>query len=217
MTKVPIVRGTCDRRLTRVNVPGQLDEALIRGKRRHGCTAHTIQMFGRPMTPPVQDARPRHVRIALALLTAIAGLASCAVQLENPRPARELQAERTPPPGSIYAGWRVYVDRCAACHALDATGSANAPNLLQRVGAMGPNTFVARVLWRYEWDLPSPPPATDAQGRQAVEGDVLQRRAGLLEMPAWQGEPRVTAHIADLYTYLAARAEGTLGPGRPAP
>jgi hypothetical protein len=35
--------------------------------------------------------------------------------------------------------------------------------------------------------------------------------------PALQGKPRVNAHIVDLYAYLAARAEGLQGPGRPAP
>ncbi|MDD3936131.1 hypothetical protein [Rhodoferax sp.] len=30
-------------------------------------------------------------------------------------------------------------------------------------------------------------------------------------------EPRVNAHIMDLYAYLWARAEGTQGPQRPAP
>jgi hypothetical protein len=34
-------------------------------------------------------------------------------------------------------------------------------------------------------------------------------------MPAWDGNPMVSAHIVDLYAYLSARAEGTQGPGRP--
>ena len=44
----------------------------------------------------------------------------------------------------------------------------------------------------------------------------MQRREAALTMPAWEGEPRVNAHIVDLYTYLSPRAEGTQGPGRPA-
>ena len=31
-------------------------------------------------------------------------------------------------------------------------------------------------------------------------------------MPAWQGEPQVTAHVMDLHAYLSARADGTLTP-----
>ena len=38
---------------------------------------------------------------------------------------------------------------------------------------------------------------------------------GTLTMPAWQGEPVVTAHVMDLYAYLSARADGRQGPGRP--
>ena len=45
----------------------------------------------------------------------------------------------------------------------------------------------------------------------------MQRQQGALSMPAWQGEPRVNAHIMDLYAYLSARAEGRQGPGRPTP
>jgi len=46
---------------------------------------------------------------------------------------------------------------------------------------------------------------------------VLQRREGQLVMPAWESEPRVNAHIMDLYAYLSARALGSQGPGRPTP
>ncbi len=38
-----------------------------------------------------------------------------------------------------------------------------------------------------------------------------------LHLPAWQDEPRVNAHILDLYAYLSARAEGRLSIGRPVP
>lgn len=172
------------------------------------------------MARPPKTVRPGQrgcTRLGGTVLVALAGLAACAVEVENTRPARELQAERTRPPGAVYTGWRVYVDRCAGCHGLDATGTGNAPNLLQRVNTLGQRAFVSRVLWRYEWDLPSPPPAADGPQREAVANDILQRRAGILVMPAWQGEARVTAHIADLYAYLAARAEGTVGPGRPPP
>jgi len=45
---------------------------------------------------------------------------------------------------------------------------------------------------------------------------VLGRRDGALTMRDRPGEPRVTAHIADLHACLSARADGTQGPGRPA-
>ena len=66
------------------------------------------------------------------------------------------------------------------------------------------------VLNRYDWGLP--PQQAD---RNALVDDVVAGRQGLLTMPAWAGEPVVTAHIADLYAYLSARAEGSVGPGRP--
>lgn len=151
------------------------------------------------------------------LLGAACLVAGCAVEVQNVKPAQELQAARARPPGSLYTGWRVYVDRCAGCHGVEGGGSGNAPDLLARVRSLGPARFVNLVLRRYEWNLPSPPPVADGPAREAAVDAIVQRRAGQLTMPAWQGEPRVTAHIADLYAYLSARAEGTVGPGRPGP
>jgi len=174
----------------------------------------------RDASPGRRAAGLRRLAPGIASLAALAALvlaAGCAVEVQNTKPAQELQAARTRPPGSVYTGWRVYVDRCAGCHGVDAAGSGNAPDLLARVRSLGPGRFVNLVLRRYEWNLPSPPPAADGAARDAAVEDIVQRRAGQLTMPAWQGEPRVTAHIADLYAYLSARAEGTVGPGRPAP
>jgi hypothetical protein len=47
--------------------------------------------------------------------------------------------------------------------------------------------------------------------------EIVQRKNYGFSMPAWEGQPRVNAHIADLYAYLSARAQGTQGPGQPAP
>jgi hypothetical protein len=80
---------------------------------------------------------------------------------------------------------------------------------------MGPRRFIEFVLLRYEWNLP-PTPAGSA-ARTAQVDDVLQRRAPTVLMPDFGADPRVTAHIADLYSYVSARAEGIQGPGRPAP
>ncbi|MBX3603627.1 MAG: c-type cytochrome [Piscinibacter sp.] len=143
-----------------------------------------------------------------AAVVAGSGLAGCALELQNRQPAQEL-AQAREAPGSAYTGWRVFQARCAQCHGPAATGTVGAPDLLPRVREMGPQRFVGLVLRRYDWNLPA---ADDA----AVDS-VLQRRAGALTMPAWQGEPQVNAHIADLCAWLSARAQGTLGPGRPAP
>lgn len=148
-----------------------------------------------------------------ATWAAVLALAGCAVEVQNTQPAREL-AQAAQPPGSVYTGWRVFQDKCAACHGADAAGTSKAPDLTARVGAMGPRRFVGLVLTRYDWGLA--PAAGEAANAAQVES-VLQRREGAVQMPAWQGEPRVNAHIADLYAYLSARAEGRQGPGRPTP
>jgi len=143
-------------------------------------------------------------------------LAGCAgVEVQNRQAAQEL-AQRSKPPGSVYTGWRVFQDRCAGCHGPAATGTAGAPDLLPRVREMGSRQFVSLVLKRYDWSLPAAQAGSESATRESLIDAVVQRKQGLLTMPAWQGEPRVNAHIADLYAYVSARAQGTQGPGRPA-
>lgn len=166
--------------------------------------------------PCVQETPKALRRLWLAFAAATAGLGGCAVEWQNLEPARELAAE-SGPFGSVYTGWRVFQDRCAGCHGPDAVGTANGPDLLPTVREMGPRRFVSVVLTRYDWDLPAAKAASVGAAREAVIDEVLQRKSTTLPMPAWQGEPRVDAHIVDLYAYLAARAEGTQGPGRPSP
>jgi hypothetical protein len=83
---------------------------------------------------------------------------------------------------------------------------------------MGSRQFVSVVLQRYDLNLPPAQAGSDGAAREALVDEIVQRKPGyMLTMPAWEGEPRVNAHIADLYAYLSARAEGSQGPGRPAP
>lgn len=139
----------------------------------------------------------------------------CAVEVTNLQ-ARQEQALLSKPPGSVYVGWRVFQDKCASCHGAAATGTSAGPDLLPRVRDMGSRRFVSLVLTRYDWMVPQPKAGTDHASREALIDDIVQRKEGALEMPAWQGEPRVNAHIVDLHAYLSARAEGMQGPGRPA-
>ncbi|WP_341888934.1 c-type cytochrome [Variovorax sp. YR752] len=153
----------------------------------------------------------------LAVLAAALLLAGCAaVEVSNRQPAQEL-AQAARPPGSVYTGWRVFQERCAGCHGATAAGTAQAPDLLERVRTMGPRQFVGRVLNRYDWGLSASQTGSEGAAREALVEEIMQRRQGALNMPAWREEPRVNAHIADLYAYLSARAEGRQGPGRPAP
>lgn len=154
---------------------------------------------------------------AFAAALLLAGCASQSVELQNTQAAEEM-ARLKKPPGSVYLGWRVFQDKCAACHGSAASGTAGAPDLLPKVGAMGPRQFVSLVLKRYDWNLPPSQASGEGAAREALVEEVMRRKEGyMLTMPAWEGEPRVSAHIADLYAYLSARAEGTQGPGRPLP
>jgi hypothetical protein len=116
---------------------------------------------------------------------------------------------------SIYLGWRVFQANCSRCHGADATGGAKGPDLLPRVRPMSQTRFIGTVVQRYKWVMP----ATEASGESGAPDVLLQgmaeRKRGELMMPAWEKEPSVKAHIADLYDYLQARANGTLAPGRP--
>jgi mono/diheme cytochrome c family protein len=163
-----------------------------------------------------QATRPgcRGVLSGAALLAALL-LAGCTgVEWENKRITEEY-AQSTRPPGSVYTGWRVFQERCAACHGPEATGTSRGPDLLPVVRAMGARQFVSIVLKRYDWSLPAVQNGMDTAALDALIDDILRRKEGVLTMPAWQGEPRIEAHIVDVYAYLAARAEGTQGPGRP--
>jgi cytochrome c2 len=143
-------------------------------------------------------------------------LTACAVEVQNTQPAQEM-AQQAKPPGSVYTGWRVFQDKCVACHGAAASGTERGPDLLPRVRDMGPRRFVNVVLYRYDWNLPASRAGSESAAREALVEQILQRQEQAQSMPAWQGEPRVNAHIADLYAYLSARAQGTQGPGRPAP
>lgn len=148
-------------------------------------------------------------------LTALA-LSGCAVEWQNRQASLEL-ARANAAPGLVHAGWRVYQDRCASCHGPDATGNAVNPDLRVTMRAMGPRRFVDLVLRRYDWNLPAGAGGRDDAARELLIDQVLQHQEPAMRMPAWRDEPQVSAHVMDLYAYLAARAEGTQGPGRPPP
>ena len=167
-------------------------------------------------TRQAKPRRPSHgAAIATAALTLL--LAGCTgVEIANRQPVQDY-AKETKPPGSVYTGWRVFQDKCAACHGAAATGTGGAPDLLPRVRTMGERQFVGLVLQRYDWTTPTVTPRSGPAPAEVAVDDVMARRTGALMMPEWQGEPRVTAHDVDLYAWLSARAAGTQPPGRPSP
>jgi len=159
-----------------------------------------------------------HSLVCSAVFTSGLLLAGCAaqVEVENVQAAQEV-SRLSQPPGSVYTGWRVFQDRCARCHGADATGTGIAPDLLPRVGEMGPRRFIGLVLKRYDWNLPPAQDGRDSAAMDALVEEIMERKGPVLTMPAWEGEPRVSAHIVDLYAYLSARSEGRQGKGRPLP
>lgn len=157
---------------------------------------------------------PRYTRMAGAVLIALSA-AGCAVEVQNVQPAQKV-AQSNKPPGSAYAGWRLFQDKCASCHGPAALGTPSAPDLLPRVRDMGPRQFVSLVLNRYDWNHQASKIGSDPAARAQLLDDIVQRKEYAATMPAWEGNPSVSVHIVDLYAYLSARARGTLGPGRPA-
>lgn len=117
------------------------------------------------------------------------------------------------PPDTVYTGWRVFQDRCASCHGPAARGTQRGPDLLPGIATMDSRRFTKHVMSRYQWGLAEQQGGHDQM--DALIEEIERRRRGELQMPAFQNEPRVTAHIADLYSYLSARADGSQGPGRP--
>ena len=120
-----------------------------------------------------------------------------------------------------YTGWRVFHTTCYGCHGVDAVGTDVAPNLVERIKTMTPRAFSGKVLTSYRIALPS----SEAKGedrtgvRDAMLEEVMRQQRGVrgqIVMPAWDTDAAVSPHVLDLFAYLSARADGKLGPGRPA-
>lgn len=90
---------------------------------------------------------------------------------------------------STYVGWRTYHAVCHTCHAQDAVGSTFAPSLIDRLQGMDKERFMDVVL-------------------NGFTGQV-----GV--MPGWKQDPNVLPRVDDLWSFLKARSDGALGPGKP--
>lgn len=164
-------------------------------------------------TPCAPTKVARYVQITLSLTLPML-LAACTMEFLNARPAREL---KPPPPleGDLYAGWRVFQDKCSSCHGEAATGGDRAPDLRPIVSDMNARRFAELVLKRYDLGGGLGQVSASESTIDTRIEDILRLKEPPIEMPAWQGEPAVNAHILDLYSYLSARADGRLGAGRP--
>ncbi|MEP7242101.1 MAG: c-type cytochrome [Gammaproteobacteria bacterium] len=119
---------------------------------------------------------------------------------------------------ATFRGWRAYHSSCHTCHGVDGTGTSVAPNLVERVKALSARDFTTKVLTSYRIVIDSGEAHADDSTavRQAFIDEVLRRERGDLVMPAWEHDSKVQPHVLDLYAYLRARADGSLGPGQPA-
>lgn len=141
-------------------------------------------------------------------------LASCSLDFINAKPARDIKSPPQPK-GDMYAGWRVFQDKCSSCHGNNATGGDSAPDLLPIVHNMNAQHFSELVLNRYDLEIGIRKKSANPSTIDEQINEIMRRSEPPIEMPAWQGNPAVSAHILDLYIYLSARAEGQLGTQRP--
>jgi mxaJ protein len=90
-----------------------------------------------------------------------------------------------------YTGWTRYAAFCQACHGTGGVGSAIAPDLTQALKSLDKRQF------------------------ETIVSCGLKGNLGTGVMPAWGDNPNIRPYIENLWTYLSARADGALGPGRP--
>ncbi|MBI2993410.1 MAG: c-type cytochrome [Gammaproteobacteria bacterium] len=120
-----------------------------------------------------------------------------------------------------FLGWNMYQQTCIACHGADGLGSAVAPDLTVAAGRMSAKEFEVKVLNRYLIPVSTEELASES-GRAAVHQAFLEwigaseaRSEDAVRMPVWENNPAVRERIDALYSYLKARSDGALGPGRP--
>jgi mono/diheme cytochrome c family protein len=95
------------------------------------------------------------------------------------------------PQAEIYTGWLRYSAFCQTCHGTGGVGSAIAPDLAQALKSLDMRQF------------------------ETIVSCDLKGNLGTGVMPTWGGDPNIRPYIENLWTYLSARADGALGPGRP--
>ena len=90
---------------------------------------------------------------------------------------------------ATYVGWRTFHAICHTCHGQDALGSSFAPDLTARLRDVDKATFMKAM----------------------NEGFTGQMGV----MPPWKQDPNVNKYFEELWSYLQARKDGVLLPGRP--
>ena len=127
---------------------------------------------GETAAPPVQPAPPPSAPVATP-----------------PSSAREASGDKLLVTETEYQGWKYYAVYCERCHAPDAVGTADAPDLRYSVSAEGGVTV----------------DSFKVMVRNGSENKEMKGFADLLD----------DQRIEQLYAYVKARSEGRLAPGRP--
>lgn len=93
-----------------------------------------------------------------------------------------------------YNGYRRFHGVCYTCHGQDAMGSTIAPSLVDSMKTLSYEEFKTTV----------------TEGRAATT-----TTGAASEMPSFEENKDVMKYLDDIYSYLKARSDGALGPGRP--
>lgn len=133
----------------------------------------------------------RYLSIMLAVVAALALGLTDKVRAED---APKFTVKDGKVDKGTYNGYRRFHGTCHACHGQDAMGSSFAPALVESLKSLDYAKFKKTVL----------------EGRQSTNAT-----GAVNAMPAFANDPNVKKHLDDIYRYLAARAAGELGPGRP--
>jgi mono/diheme cytochrome c family protein len=137
------------------------------------------------------------ISAALRRLVTGVGVAVVALALGTRAQAQEVrdqwhQAPRDTVSQDVYEGWKQYNLNCARCHGEDVLGSTIAPHLVMSLKSDGPiNT---KELFLQTVCASRPPKG----------------------MPSWCALGMQPATIEKIYSYVKARSDSKLSPGRPA-
>ena len=134
---------------------------------------------------------------ALRRLAAGAGIAVAALALGTRAEAQEVrdqwhQAPRDTVTQEVYDGWKQYNLNCARCHGEDVLGTTIAPHLIMSLKPDGPINTKELFL------------QTVCAGRPEKG------------MPSWCALGMDPGTIEKIYTYVKARSDAKMAPGRPA-
>lgn len=142
------------------------------------------------MTLPTRKlfAVPTAAVCLLGLFTALATVSSPLAE-ETPYTVEDGKVDK-----GTYNGYRRFHGVCHTCHGQDAMGSTIAPSLVNSMKSLSYEEFKTTVM----------------EGRAATTAT-----GAASEMPSFEENKDVMKYLDDIYSYLKARSDGALGPGRP--